>query len=264
MKKYIQLLAMVILITSCKSAVTAPKDVVQTEPTFAYKQQMENLEEGIYFRGNGNEPDWSLKISDKTVEFTSLKLGFESLKGTHVDPIRAMDANVKMYRVTTSKGTMNIQIQQQECINTMSGDKSAYTVRIEIVKEKSGDSANFNGCGNYITDPRLHDIWVLEKLNGKAVSLTNFNKELPNLEINSSTNQFMGFAGCNRMNGTIFFEKGLLRFANTITTRMACGANNKENEFLKALQSTTTYKVENMRLTLSNQSGVELVFKKVD
>ena len=175
-----------------------------------------------------------------------------------------MDANVKMYRVATAKGTMNIQIQQQECMNTMSGDKFAYSVRIEIVKEKSGDSTNFNGCGNYITDSRLHDIWVLEKLNGETVSLINFNKELPNLEINSSTNQFMGFAGCNRMNGTIFFEKGLLRFSNTITTRMTCGANNKENEFLKALQSTITYKVENMRLTLTNPSGVELVFKKVD
>jgi heat shock protein HslJ len=159
---------------------------------------------------------------------------------------------------------MSIQIQQQECVNTMSGDKSAYTIRIEIEKDKSGDSTNFSGCGSYITDSRLHDIWVLEKLNGEKVSLTNFNRELPNLEINSSTNQFMGFAGCNRMNGTIFFEKGLLRFVNTITTRMACGANNKENEFLKALQSTTRYNVENMRLTLTNPSGVELVFKKVD
>ena len=264
MRKCIQLLVIVLLITSCKSVVITPKEVVQTEPTFAYKQQMENLAKGIYFRANGNEPDWSLKISENGIEFTSLKPGFESLKGTHVDPIRAMDANVKMYRVATAKGTMNIQIQQQECINTMSGDKSLYTVRIEIVKEKSEDSTNFNGCGNYITDPRLHDIWVLEKLNGEAVSLTNFNKELPNLEINSSTNQFMGFAGCNRMNGTIFFEKGLVRFTNTITTRMACGANNKENEFLKALESTTSYKVENMRLTLNNPSGMELVFKKVD
>jgi heat shock protein HslJ len=262
MRKWIQLLVIVLLIISCKSAVTVPEEVVQTEPTFAYKQQMENLEKGIYFRANGNEPDWNLKISEKAIEFTSLKLGFESIKGDHVEPIRAMDANVQLYRFATAKGTMSIQIQQQECINTMSGDKSPYSVRIEM--EKDNNSTNFNGCGSYITDPRLHDIWVLEKLNGETVSMTNFNKELPNLEINSSTNQFMGFAGCNRMNGTIFFEKGLLRFSNTITTRMACGANNKENEFLKALQSTTTYKVENMRLTLTNPSGMELVFKKVD
>ncbi|WP_268846889.1 META domain-containing protein [Flavobacterium aestivum] len=264
MRKWIQLLIIVLFITSCKSAMIAPKEVVETEPTLAYKQQMENLEHGIYFRANGNEPEWSLKISENDIEFTSLKPGFESLKGAHVDPIRAMDANVKMYRVATAKGIMNIQIQQQECINMMSGYKSAYTVRIEIPKEKSGDSTNFNGCGSYITDSRLHDIWVLEKLNGNAASLTNFSKELPNLEINSTTNQFMGFAGCNRMSGTIFFEKGLLRFSNTITTLMACGDNNKESEFITALESTTAYKVENLRLTLSNQSGVELVFKKVD
>ncbi|WP_264564242.1 META domain-containing protein [Flavobacterium sp. N3904] len=262
MKKWIQLLVIIVLIASCKSAVATPNEPAKTEPTAAYKQQMENLENGIYFRGNGNETGWSLKISEKTIEFTSLIPGFESFNGTHVEPIRAMDANVKMYRVTTGAGLMIIQIMQQECTNTMSGDKSSYSVRIEIVKDNK--STFLSGCGNYITDPRLHDIWVLEKLNGGKVSLTNFNKELPNLEINSSTNRFMGYAGCNRMNGTIFFERGLLRFTNIINTRMACGENNKENEFLKALQSTTNYKVENMKLVLTNPSGGKLVFKKVD
>lgn len=262
MKKWIQLLPIVLLIIGCKSAVKVPNEAAKAEPTFAYKQQMENLEKGIYFRGNGNEPDWNLKISEKTIEFTSLIPGFATYTGNHVEPLRAMDANVKMYRVTTGTVTMIIQIMQQECVNTMSGDKSNYSVRIEIVK--NNNSTFLSGCGNYITDSRLHDIWVLEQLNGQKVSLADFTKELPNLEINSSTNQFMGFAGCNRMNGTIFFERGLLRFVNTITTRMACGANNKENEFLKTLQSTTNYKVENLRLILTNQSGEELIFKKVD
>lgn len=262
MQKWIQLLLIVSIIASCKSSATAQKEAVKTEPTPAYKQQIENLEQGIYFRASGNEPEWSLKISDKTIEFASLKTGFESFKSVHEEPIRAMDANVKMYRIATESGTMNIQMMQQECVNTMSGEKFPYSVRIEIVK--NNNSTNLSGCGNYITDPRLHDIWVLEKLNGKTVSTTDFLKELPNLEINSSTNNFMGFAGCNRMNGTIFFERGLLRFTNIITTRMACPGNNKESEFLKALQSTTSYKVENMKLILSNPSGEKLVFKKVD
>lgn len=262
MKKWIQLLLIVLLTIGCKSAVNTSNEPVESEPTFAYKQQMENLEKGIYFRGNGNEPEWSLKISEKTIDFTSLKPGFETFSGNHVEPIRAMDANVKMYRVTDKSVTMIIQIMQQECINSMSGDKSAYSVRIEIVK--NNNSTLLSGCGNYVTDPRLHDIWVLEQLNGKKVSLADFSKELPNLEINSSSNQFMGFAGCNRMNGAVFFERGLLRFTNVITTRMFCGENNKESEFLKALQSTTTYKVENLRLTLTNQLGEVLIFKKVD
>lgn len=262
MARWTQLLLIVLLISSCKSAVIAPNEVGKTEPTFAYKQQKENLDQGIYFRAVGNEPEWSLKISEKTIDFTSLKTGFEALSGAHVEPIRAMDANVQLYTIKTVTGTMSIEIMQQECTNTMSGDKSPYSVRIAI--EKDNITTNINGCGNYITDTRLHDIWVLEKLNGEKVSLINFDKELPNIEINSSNNQFMGFAGCNHMNGQIFFEKGLLRFTSIITTRMVCGPNDKENEFLKALQSITTYTVANMRLTLSNQSGIEVVFRKVD
>jgi heat shock protein HslJ/uncharacterized membrane protein len=264
MIKWIQLVVIILAVSGCKSVATTPNQEVKAEPTFAYKQQIENLEKGIYFRGVGNEPEWSLKISENDIEFTSLKPGFESFNGPHVEPIRAMDANVKLYSISTENGLINIQIQQLECINTMSGDKMPYTVRIEMTKGKSGDSVIFNGCGKYIINSNLHDIWVLEKLNGENVNLTNFMREFPNLEINSSTGQFMGFSGCNRMNGTIFFEKGLLRFTNTATTRMVCGENNKENEFLKALASTTTYKVENMRLILTNPAGVEVVFKKVD
>lgn len=261
MKKWIQILPIFLILLGCKTTVTTPTEVVKV-PYLAYQQQKENLEKGIYFRGNGNEPDWNLKISEKAIEFTSLIPGFETLTANHVEPIRAMDANVKMYRITDNAVTMIIQIMQQECSNMMSGAKSGYSVRIELVKDNK--STFLSGCGNYITDSRLHDIWVLEQLNGQKVSLADFTKELPNLEINSSNSQFMGYAGCNQMNGTIFFERGLLRFTKVITTRMACGANNKENEFLKTLQSTTNYKVENMRLELRNQSGDELIFKKVD
>jgi heat shock protein HslJ/uncharacterized membrane protein len=218
----------------------------ETKPTPAYKEQIENLENGIYFRAAGNEPEWSLKISEKQIEFNSLKPGFESFNSVHVEPVRAMDANVKMYRVATETGTMSIQIFQKECTNTLSGEKFPYAVEIEItIKNKSG---KLNGCGKYITDAGLHDIWVLEKLNGNAVLPADFMKELPNLEINSSTNNFMGFAGCNRMNGTLFFERGLLRFTNVITTRMACPPSNKEAEFLKALQSATTVSYTHLTL----------------
>lgn len=261
MKKYIGLFLGIIVVLSCEMKATAQNEV-GGKPTAAYEQQRENLEKGIYFRATGNEPEWSLKISETAVEFTSLKLGFESLKSIHVEPVRAMDANVKMYRLTTESSKMSVQIMQQECVNTMSGQKFPYSVKIEI--SKNNGSTTFSGCGNYVTDYRLHDIWVLEKLNTQTVNPSDFMKELPRLEMNSSTNKFTGFAGCNRMNGTLYFERGLLRFTNVITTRMACLGNNKEAEFLKALQSTTTYKVENGKLILSNPSGEKLVFKKVD
>lgn len=262
MKKWSLLSVVIILIFSCKTKVTSSTILPNPEPTSAYKQQIENINKGIYFRGVGNEPEWELKISEKSIEFNSLIPGFEKLIANHVEPIRAMDANVKMYKVVFGDVLATIQLNHHECTNTMSGEKSPYNVRIEF--SMNNKTTTINGCGNYITDTRLHDIWVLEQINGKKVALPDFVKELPNLEINTSSNQFMGYAGCNRMNGVIFFERGLLRFSQVISTRKACITPNREDEFLKLLQSTTRYSVENLRLTLTNPFGGELVFKKVD
>jgi heat shock protein HslJ len=165
--------------------------------------------------------------------------------------------------LTTSTGTAAITIEQQKCTNTMSGQESPYTVRV-VMTNNSNTSKTFSGCGYYVIDARLHDIWVLEKMNGENVSLNKFAKQLPYIEINSTNGTFMGYAGCNRMNGTVFFEKGILRFTNISTTEMACEPQNRESELLHSLESTTTYQIANMRLTLTNPSGIELVFKKVD
>lgn len=262
MKNKILLLLLAITITSCKSTTISTKD--NTEPTAAYKEQMENINQKIYFRALGNEPEWSLKISNEKIIFTSLVAGFESFEAPHVTPNKAMDSNVKMYRATTDLGEIKIQMQHLNCSNTMSGEILPYTVKVEIIKNKSLVPKVFNGCGNYITDYRLHDIWVLETLNNKKAEVTAFRKELPHLEINTSQNTFSGFAGCNGMAGSIFYENGLLRFTEIVGTKMYCGDGNKESEFLKALQSSTKYQIENNRLTLSNPSGVLLVFKKVD
>lgn len=249
-------------ILGCKSLKDKPND--PTNPTVEYQQQQENMEQDIYFRAVGNEPEWSLKISGKMIMFASLKPGFESLDAPVVNPERAMDANARMYTLTTASGKMNVEIRQQSCTNSMSGAISPYVVTVNISRQGDTGFTTFNGCGYYITDYRLHDIWVLEEINGEKVNPADFNKELPNIEINSTTNTFMGFAGCNQINGTIFFENGLLRFTNIASTRMFCGDNNKENKFLKALQGATGYKVENNRLILTNPSGLEMVLKKVD
>ena len=49
------LIILAITITSCKSTLTAPKENPTTEPTQAYKQQMENINEAVYFRATGND-----------------------------------------------------------------------------------------------------------------------------------------------------------------------------------------------------------------
>lgn len=252
MKKMIFLTVWLFSVTACKTAQAPP-------PTETIQE-----ERMPYFKGNGNEPFWNISISEDAIRFESLLSGFESVTTPAVASVRAMDANVKMYRAHTESIDIQIQIEQTECVNSMSGAASPYAVTIEIKRKTDKDATILKGCGAYLTDYRLYDIWALEQLNGRKATLADFGKELPIVEINSQTNTFMGFAGCNQMNGRLFYEKSTLRFTNITTTRMACGPKNKEGEFLKALQSTTGYEIKNNRLWLSNPSGLLLVLKKID
>lgn len=211
----------------------------------------------IYFKAQGTEPFWSLEISEKQFILKTIE---DTIIMPAVQPILAADHNVKLFRTQKETTQVSIQIIQMDCTNDMSGKISPYKVTINENKEK----LSLEGCGSYITDYRLHDIWVLEKLNGKKIDTTDFNREFPSMEINAGANAFSGFAGCNRMNGNLFFEPKKLHFTNIITTKMACGPNNKEIDFLKALNNITTYKIENNRLWLSNPNETLLIFKKID
>lgn len=257
MKKILSILLLSILIIGCKT--TANKDSAGTTSTISTEEDLK-----YYFKGTGNEPFWGIKIGNEEIVFTSLIPGKEKITFPAADAIRAMDANVKMYKVSNENTLATITIQQLDCQDSMSGAISPYSVKVEIKNNSELETKKLSGCGKYLTDYRLHDIWVLEELNGYKVFATDFQKEMPRIEINSSENRFSGYGGCNAISGSIFYEKDLLRFTKVISTLMACPQGNKEGELLKALQSTTTYSIGNNQLTLSNPSGKLLVFKKVD
>ena len=217
-----------------------------------------------YFKATGTEPFWTLEINRDFIRFTSLAEGFDVLTTPHAEPVRAQDANVKMYRTTTEAVSIQAEIMQEECINAMSGKTSPYTVMVSVKHTAEEDFRTFRGCGDYLPDYRLRDIWVLDSLNGNKSTPEQYNGELPNMEINVRNKTFSGFAGCNRMNGRIFSENELLRFTGISTTRMACPGNNLEGAFLKALGAVTRWEISNNRLRLINPSVTLLVFRKAD
>jgi len=238
-------------------------DTIQIEEK---KREMEPIAmkiDGSYFKATGTEPFWGLKIYDNRVELQTME---DTIQTPPTEPIKAQDSNIAMYRIQTEATLLDIIIAHKECTNAMSGEVSPYTVTISYKTTGGDETQVFEGCGSYITDYRLHDIWVLEKMKGATVSKEDFNgKDVPNMEVNINNNEFSGFSGCNRMRGSLFYEKDVLRFTQVASTRMACPNMEKESEFLTALQGSTTYKVENNRLHLSNGSEENLlVFKKID
>ncbi len=212
-----------------------------------------------YFKATGTEPFWALTIAEDIIRLQTQQ---DTLTFPHATPVKAMDANVKRYHIDSKATQLNITIAMNNCTNAMSGKKFPYSVKVE---QKTKDATTtMEGCGNYITDYRLQDIWVLEKINGEKVTKADFGKELPIIEINTNTNQFLGNDGCNRMTGKLFYEPKTLRFTNIITTEMACLKKGLATEFVKALKSSTTYSIANNRLTLRNPDTETLVFKKID
>ena len=199
------------------------------------KRSDQFMQNDIYFRAQGTEPFWMLEIGENGIKMTTPE---DSIFFPPVDAVRAMDANVKNYKTKNADSELTILISQAACTNEMSGLESPYSVHISSKNQKK--TMDLKGCGEYITDYRLHDIWVLESLNGNKITKTDFSSEFPMLEINTNTNTFMGFAGCNSMNGALFFEKGLLRCTNSATTRMMWEPNNKEADFLLTLKRSTT------------------------
>lgn len=216
-----------------------------------------NLNE-YYFMASGVSPEWTLDIG---LDGIGLRTGEESYNTPHAAPEKAMDSNVKRYLIRTESTHLNIKIFQEPC-------ESEYDVsrpyRVEVEYKRTADTAYsvLQGCGAYIMEYRLRDIWALESLNGEEVSLME-GLERPYFEIDSRNDSFMGSTSCNQMGGSLFFEPGLLRFNDIRTTRKMCPGG-LEAEFLKTLQSTIHYKIGDARLTLTNPNGAELVFRKVD
>lgn len=91
--------------------------------------------------------------------------------------IKAMDANVICYSANNEKDTVTVQIQKLACINDMSGEKLGYTVTVNTKGKADKNYSIYKGCGQYIGDYRLHDIWVLNTINNKKMKAADFTKK---------------------------------------------------------------------------------------
>jgi len=254
MKCFLPLL-LLFLLPGCKNQTANPTPELNINQQLSMKPDQSDQP---FFKAKGS--GWTLSISDRRIAFNSNKNGFTSFNAPHTEPILVMDANIKNYRSEPEAGVIEVQIAQGECKNST----SSYAVTVRVKRGIDEDYTEFKGCGNYLLDYRLHDIWVLNRIYNEPVSENQFREQLPSLEINAGEKSFFGFGGCNQIRGQLFTEHKLLRFINIAQTRMLCAPPNKEDAFIKALKSSTHYQINNNELILSNPDRETLRFKKTD
>jgi len=216
----------------------------------------------FYFKANGVDPVWSLTISNMQIEFKTQASGFLPYTAPHVEPVRAMDSNVKVYKVQSDMGEMEVEITKVLCQNENSHERFPYGVTVSLKEGKDTTFTYFTGCGLYITDANLEHTWTLDQIKTDTVNAKQFNDTLPFIELHANGNSLSGYGGCNTIKGRIFSERNLLRFTDLVLSKRTCDPANREKDFISALKFSTQYVIEGDRLILSNPSGQTLVFKK--
>ncbi|MEN8125025.1 MAG: copper resistance protein NlpE N-terminal domain-containing protein [Bacteroidota bacterium] len=200
------------------------KEVSNNKNVRLQKIIQKKYQEGIDFYAFGNEPFWSLDMDfEKGFHFKNLEgLDFNA---PSVEPVKAMDANVSRYRSITESGEIIIQLNQTGCTDNMSGEKFDYSVSIDIKTSNEEDYKKYKGCGNYVPDYKLNDIWAIIEVDGIKIDPSNFNKNAPRIEINLIDKNILGTDGCNTFRGSINVEKNIIYFGNLASTMMACTDN---------------------------------------
>ncbi|MFD1872654.1 META domain-containing protein [Hymenobacter bucti] len=238
---------------------------VQTAPAAASANRWDaQRRRGIAFVAMGTEPFWSLEITGQgQLRFRTAASG-DSLLVLLPTPSQAQDAPVLRYRALTEAGELTVTLAQRPCPNNASGEVLPYTVTVSARTAARPAVREFAGCGRYLGDYRLHDLWALESLDGQAVAAARFAQGKPYLELNLTTEQVLGFSGCNSLGGPLTPERDGLRFGTLSGPQLACPALAFEQKLRGALSGRSfTYRFENGRLTLENRIN-KLIFKRFD
>ena len=101
-----------------------------------------------------------------------------------------------------------------------------------------------------VPDAQLRETrWVPRQLAGQPVTLPSDTRE-PYLLLRADGTA-EGNGSCNRFRGSFFSETaGELKFSPLMSTRMACAAISTENEFIRALGQSNTYRISGDTLLL--------------
>lgn len=218
--------------------------------------------ENIAFKATGNEPFWALEIDfNQRLHFNTMDKEFV-ISGPVGEPVRPQD-NVQAvrYAVETENGNVQVTIFREKCTDSMSGFHFDYRVQVQAQKNNSDEPVIYEGCGAYQGDYRLNDIWALESIGDEAVEKSG---KAPNLEFQLMEGRVFGFAGCNRINGSIELTENAIQFSRIASTKKLCPDMAMENRFLKMIDGNKwNFRLNEGKLTLSNDE-TSLVFQKVD
>jgi heat shock protein HslJ len=147
----------------------------------------------------------------------------------------------------------------------MSDDKFDHKVTVEYKEVTDKDYYKLSGCGNFVPDYRLNNIWTIETIDNKNLKEIDFMKGQPYIEINMKENRISGHDGCNNIMGGFRFEKNYIIIGNLAGTMMACPNLDISNLISKTLSNRKiSYEFKNGKLYFIYQNKIIMTLKNTD
>lgn len=267
MKSIIFFSFLTFMIASCSSS---KEDVSKNQHTVDLNNEVaapsyyqEKFIRGVDFFARGNEPNWILEM-DFQSNYNFKPMYDSSLSVPAVEGTEQQDAGITRFQSQNQNEGLIITVTKTPCEDNMSGEKFDYKVKVEVKNLNNDNYQIYEGCGKFLYDYRLNDIWVMESISGIELKKEELIKGLPTFEFNLKNMRFGGHAGCNNLSSTIEIKGNKIKFGNIAATMIACPEMKIERKVIDAINMKSfDYKIENATLTLENDS-VKMIFKKTD
>jgi heat shock protein HslJ len=206
---------------------------------------------GIDFSASGSIPeDWTLDI-----DFATL-IRFDSKGGTRARSTPTLPNiydSVERYVTKSTYGDFEILIYSTNCVSP--SEKKKVEVKL--------NNQLFQGCGKFLQDYRLQNIWRLEVDNNQPVSSANYGSELPRLEFFLNEGRLVGSDGCSDFRTTFELKGNQLKFGAISSNSVNCTPASLYLKRRMELQSIM-FRIEGTRLILLFSDDSAVIFKRND
>jgi heat shock protein HslJ len=197
------------------------------------------------FRAQGNEPFWSLIMSDDTITFQPMDGAAVTVKPA---PAPRQEGNADIYEAAA----LTLTVAEKICNDNMSGMPFPRTVTV------TSGGKTFTGCGG---EPAslLHRDWQITAIDGKPVAAGSS----PSVEFEAD-GKINGNGSCNRFFGGYSLTGEGLTAGPLGSTKMMCEDElmAQENGVLGILKKLAGFAIaEDGTLTLRSQDGRTITAK---
>lgn len=215
--------------------------------------------DGVDFFAKGSVPaSWTLEMDfGNIIRFKSID--GPDLNSSAVSPVAQAGNKTVAYTTNVTTGQMLVTVSEEGCTDAISGDKFDKKVIVAV------NGKRYEGCGQYLFDAALDGKWILEKINNKTLSASDFSKGLPEFIFELAKKRVSGHDGCNTVSSTMEVLGAKIKFNPFLSTKIACPNIKAENNFLHLLSNQTIdYYFKDGQLFFYLPDDSIVVFKKAN